>query len=198
VAILKLVGAVNSAAALAALDRGLTSSHLAVRLEALMHMGDEKKEQVRVEVKGMLDSDKAEVRRETLRLVVGRGLALAGPTLVLRIQAPTFHDLPIEERRLWMRSLWELNAARADAVCSEVLMKYQFVPTERAEATRALAADILRESSSSAEAIEAATSAAKKRWWNSDAVREAAEHALAAIVARRSGAATASASRGGP
>jgi eukaryotic-like serine/threonine-protein kinase len=198
VAIVKLVGTAKSAAALAALDRGLTSSHLAVRLEALMHMGDEKKEQVRVEVKNMLDSDKAEVRRETLRLVVGRGLALAGPTLVLRIQAPTFHDLPIEERRLWMRSLWELNAARADAVCSEVLMKYQFVPTERAEATRALAADILRESSSSAEAIEAATSAAKKRWWNSDAVREAAEHALAEIAARRSGAAAASASRGAP
>lgn len=198
VAIVKLVGTSKAAPALAALDRGLTSSHLAVRLEALMHMGDEKKEQVRVEVKNMLDSDKAEVRRETLRLVVGRGLALAGPTLVLRIQAPTFHDLPLEERRLWMRSLWELNAARADAVCSEVLMKYQFVPTERAEATRALAADILRESSSSAEAIEAATSAAKKRWWNSDAVREAAEHALAAIAARRSGAAAASASRGAP
>ena len=198
VAIVKLVGAAKSAPALAALDRALTSPHLAVRLEALMHMGDEKKEQVRVEVKNMLDSDKADVRRETLRLVVARGLALAGPTLVLRIQAASFHDLPLEERRLWMRSLWELNAARADAVCSEVLMKYQFVPTERAEATRALAADILRESSSSVEAIEAATSAAKKRWWNSDAVREAAEHAIAAIVARRAGATAASASRGAP
>ncbi len=187
VALVKVIGAESSPAAMTAIDRGLASPHLAVRLEALMHMGDEKKEQVRTEVKAMLDSEKAEVRRETLRLIVKRGLTLAGPTLVLRIQSPSFHELPIEERRLWFRSLIELNPARADAVCAEILMKYQFVPTERAEATRALAADLLGQTSTSTEAMDAATSAAKKRWWNSNVVREAAEHALAAIAGRRAG-----------
>ncbi len=185
IALAKLLGATKTPAAMAGLARAERNPHLRVRMEALLQVGDEKREQIRAELKSMLTHEKLEVRREALGLVVARALVVAGPTLVLRIQASTFHDLSLEERHFWLRALMDLSPTRADTLCSELLAKSQIVPTERIEATRVLAAELLADTSASLEAMEAARSAARKRWWNSAPVREAAERALMAITRRR-------------
>jgi hypothetical protein len=131
----------------------------------------------------MLDDPSAAARQAALSLVAERGLIAAGPAIVLQIQAPDFHSLTVDERRLWLSCLNALSPRRAMTVCAEILKEHQIIPTEAVETTRVLAAEILA-GMASKEALEAAVEASKKRWWNTAPVREAAERALAEIEER--------------
>jgi len=182
--LVKLLAELATPAALASLEHALKNLNLAVRIEALWHMPADKQDQVRAEIERMLDESKASVRTDTLRIICARGLVLAGPALVRRIQTPQFHERPPEERKQWLEAVATLSPARAESVCAELLATAPLIPSAALEVSRALAAEILSTKSSD-EALHAAREATKKRWWNTAPVREAAERALRAIEERR-------------
>ncbi|HSO37143.1 MAG TPA: serine/threonine-protein kinase [Labilithrix sp.] len=177
-----LLSGLQTPPAAVALESARRNPHLAVRIEALTKVSSDREDEVRVEVRKMLDDPSAVARQDALALVAERGLIAAGPAIVLQIQAPTFHALSVDERQLWLHSLTTLNPRRATTVCSEILKEHQIIPSEAVESTRVLCAEVLA-GMASAEALEAATEAAKKRWWNTAPVREAAERAVLRITA---------------
>jgi eukaryotic-like serine/threonine-protein kinase len=186
--LVRLLGEIPTPEAALALDRANANPHLSVRIEALARMPADKEDLVRGEVEKMLDAPAASVRMEALKLIAARELRAAGPALVFRAQAPAFHEMPAEERRQWLNAIASLNPRRAEALCAALLSHHTLIQKESVEVTRALAADILVGMSSD-EALAAAQEGAKKRWWNSQAVREASERALNAIMGRRAAAA---------
>ena len=164
------------------LNAALSNKHLAVRLEALTLMPPELAERVAKELGMLLAEDDARVRLEALKVAADRGMWALGPRVVIRIKQPSFHLLPISERRAWLEALVKLNAGRAEEIAIELLTGSQVIPNENVEETRVLAAEVLARTASK-EALAAAQRAAKKRWWNTSRVREAAERAEAAIAA---------------
>ncbi len=182
VTLVNLLAVLQTPNAAIALEAAQKSPHLAVRIEALTKVSSDREDEVRVEVRKMLDDPSAKARHDALELVAERGLIAAGPAIVLQIQAPTFHALTVDERRQWLTSLHALSPRRAMTVCAEILKTHQLIPTEAVETTRVLCAEVLT-GMASKEALEAATEAAKKRWWNTAPVRDAAERALEQIKA---------------
>jgi serine/threonine protein kinase len=181
----KLVGLLaqqKTTAAALALESAKKSPALAVRIEALTKLSPDRDDEVRVEVRKMLEDLSAVSRMEALDLVAERGLLSAGPAVVLQIQAPTFHARSVDERREWLSCLVALNPPRALDVCCALLKEHALVPTEATESTRVLAAEVLS-TMASKDALEAANEAAKKRFWNSAPVREASERAAQRIQA---------------
>ena len=177
-----LLSGLGTPQAIMALEAARKNPYIAVRIEALTKVSSDREDEVRVEVRKMLDDPSSVARQDALALVAERGLMAAGPAIVLQIQNPTFHTLTVDERQLWLHSLLTLNPRRAASVCSELLKEHQIIPTEAVEATRVLCAELLS-GMASEEALDAALEASKKRWWNSTPVREAAERAVTRINA---------------
>ena len=181
--LVNLLASVGTKEAAKALESARKSPHLAVRIEALTKVSSDREDEVRTEVRKMLDDPSPTARQAALALVAERQLIAAGPAIVLQIQAPTFHALTADERRQWFGCLNALSPRRAMSVCAEILKEHQIIPTEAVEATRAMAADLLA-GMTSKEALEAAMEGAKKRWWNTAPVREASERAVEQIQKR--------------
>lgn len=182
ITLVNLLAGLQTPEATQALAAARNSPHLAVRIESLTKVSSEREDEVRIEVRKMLDDPSASARQTALALVAERALIAAGPAIVLQIQAPTFHSLTADERRQWLGCLNALSPRRAMTLCAEILKEHQIIPTEAVETTRALAADILA-GMAAKEALEAATEGAKKRWWNTAPVREASERAVEQITA---------------
>jgi serine/threonine protein kinase len=181
----KLVGLLaelDTPAAAGALLAARESPSLAVRIEALTCASSERDDEVRLEVRKMLEDAAMDRRMEALDIVAERGLVAAGPAVVLTIQAPAFSTLSAEERSAWLHCLVALNPPRALDVCCTLLTEHALVPTTATETTRVLAADVLG-TMASKDALEAANEASKKRLWNTAPVREAAERAATRIQA---------------
>ncbi|WP_437334046.1 protein kinase domain-containing protein [Sorangium sp. So ce394] len=191
---IQLLAQLKTPEALAALEAGFASPHVEVRISALAELPDaagsdgangpgSAAERVREELQKLLDDPAPPVRREALRLIGKLGVLAAGPTLVRRIVAPSFHDLPGSERRQWLETVAQLNPARAEKLAIELLEKRQLIPSEAIEQTRELAAHFLCQARSY-EALRAVKEATKPRWWNTPPVRDAAARAAVAIAAR--------------
>ncbi len=180
--IVGLLASVQTKDAARAIEHAARNPSLVVRIEGLSQLSSEQDDEVRAQVRKLLEDPVVAARMETLELVAQRGLVAAGPAIVLQIQAPAFHLLTTDERKKWLDCLVALSPRRALAVCVAILKEHQIVPTEAVEATRALAADVLADMASK-EALEAAVEASKKRWWNTAPVREAAERAVRHITA---------------
>jgi hypothetical protein len=180
--LVNLLAGLGTPDATQALASARNSPHLAVRIESLTKVSSDEEDEVRIEVRKMLDDPSASARQAALALVAERNLIAAGPAIVLQIQAPTFHLLTVDERRQWFSCLNALSPRRALTVCVAILKEHQIIPTEAVEMTRVLAAEILADMASK-EALEAATEGAKKRWWNTAPVREASERAVEQIHA---------------
>lgn len=192
--LLQLLAQLKTPEALAALEAGFASPHVEVRISALAELPDAAAgegapgagaaaDRVRDELQKLLDDPAPPVRREALRLIGKLGVLAAGPTLVRRIVAPSFHDLPATERRQWLETVALLNPARAEKLAIELLEKRQLIPSEAIEQTRELAAHFLCQARSY-EALRAVKEATKPRWWNTPPVRDAAARAAVAIAAR--------------
>ncbi len=181
--LLLLLSNLQTPQALTALDATFRSRHVAVRIQALVHVPEAVAAKHATLLEDMLQDPEVEVRRETLQVVGRLGLQKVVPALVKRVSAPSFHDIPIPERRLWLTTLWDLDPSRGEAAVIEIVGGSKLIPSDSLEQTRAVAADLLSRSSSPA-AMAAARNASKKRWWNSPPVREAAERAIAAIERR--------------
>ncbi|WP_437504322.1 protein kinase domain-containing protein [Sorangium sp. So ce1099] len=192
--LIQLLSQLKTPEALAALEAGFASPHVEVRISALAELPDAAgsdgasgagaaAERVREELQRLLDDPAPPVRREALRLIGKLGVLAAGPTLVRRIVAPSFHELPATERRQWIETVAQLNPARAEKLAIELLEKRQLIPSEAIEQTRELAAHFLCQARSY-EALRAVKEATKPRWWNTPPVRDAAARAAVAIAAR--------------
>ncbi|WP_437527255.1 protein kinase [Sorangium sp. So ce726] len=191
--LLQLLAQLKTPGALAALEAGFASPHVEVRISALAELPDaaaseggsagSAAERVREELQKLLDDPAPPVRCEALRLIGKLGVLAAGPTLVRRIVAPSFHDLSGAERRQWLETVAQLNPARAEKLAIELLEKRQLIPSEAIEQTRELAAHFLCQARSY-EALRAVKEATKPRWWNTPPVRDAAARAAVAIAAR--------------
>ncbi|MDC0684146.1 serine/threonine-protein kinase [Sorangium atrum] len=191
--LLQLLAQLKTPGALAALEAGFVSPHVEVRISALAELPDaaasesgsasSAAERVRDELQKLLDDPAPPVRCEALRLIGKLGVLAAGPTLVRRIVAPSFHDLSGAERRQWLETVAQLNPARAEKLAIELLEKRQLIPSEAIEQTRELAAHFLCQARSY-EALRAVKEATKPRWWNTPPVRDAAARAAVAIAAR--------------
>ncbi|WP_437875912.1 protein kinase domain-containing protein [Sorangium sp. So ce513] len=192
--LIQLLAQLRTPEALAALEAGFASPHVEVRISALAELPDAAAgegapgagaaaDRVRDELQKLLDDPAPPVRREALRLIGKLGVLAAGPTLVRRIVAPSFHDLPAAERRQWLETVAQLNPARAEKLAIELLEKRQLIPSEAIEQTRELAAHFLCQARSY-EALRAVKEATKPRWWNTPPVRDAAARAAVAIAAR--------------
>ncbi|WP_437286845.1 protein kinase domain-containing protein [Sorangium sp. So ce406] len=191
--LIQLLAQLRTPEALAALEAGFASPHVEVRISALAELPDAAggegapagaaAERVREELQRLLDDPAPPVRREALRLIGKLGVLAAGPTLVRRIVAPSFHELPAAERRQWIETVALLNPARAEKLAIELLEKRQLIPSEAIEQTRELAAHFLCQARSY-EALRAVKEATKPRWWNTPPVRDAAARAAVAIAAR--------------
>ncbi|WP_437811071.1 protein kinase domain-containing protein [Sorangium sp. So ce1078] len=192
--LIQLLAQLKTPEALAALEAGFASPHVEVRISALAELPDaagsegatgpgSAAERVREELQKLLDDPAPPVRREALRLIGKLGVLAAGPTLVRRIVAPSFHDLPGSERRQWLETVAQLNPARAEKLAIELLEKRQLIPSEAIEQTREMAAHFLCQARSY-EALRAVKEATKPRWWNTPPVRDAAARAAVAIAAR--------------
>lgn len=184
VALVGVLASLNTAAALTAVERAAKSREIAVRIEALIVMPAGRDEYVRTEAKRLLHDPDAAVWGRALAVVTERGLLAAGPALVAQIQAPGFHERPVEERRVWMRGLAKLSPRRAEELCVDLIGQTPLIPSETLEQSRVLAAEILGESGSTKEALAVCEDAAKKRWRNTQVVRDAAERAALEIGKR--------------
>jgi hypothetical protein len=184
VTVVSVLAEVGTAEGMRALEGALKSPHLDVRIEVLSRLPEEKDELIRGEVRAMLENPATSVRTQALNLVAERELFAAGPAIVLTVQSAKFPDMPLDERKLWLRSLVRLSPRRGIEVCSKLLAEHKLVPTDATETTRVVCAELLAEIAASKEALAAAEEAAKKRWWNTPPVREAAENAIREIKDR--------------
>ena len=180
--LVRALAGIEGPAALRALARAFRSPHIEVRIEALSHV-QEGADVFGEELQRMLDDRSPEVRTKTLQAVRRRKAKSVGPALVRRIQASSFHSLPLDERRLWFEALADLHPARAESVAVEMLGPWKGLPTGDHEQTKIIAAGILgrvgwRESGKVVEGV------AKRRLLASAALRDAAEKAAAEIRER--------------
>ncbi|MFO0553576.1 MAG: protein kinase [Polyangiaceae bacterium] len=166
------------------LEGALSNPNLEVKLAALAAMGENVGERAREEITRLLEAPETAVRQRTLDLVRQLSVVAAGPHLVRRVQADTFHELAIEERRQWLETICALKSARGAALAVDLLSKRRLLASEAVEQSRALAAEVLA-SFDTPDSLEALQNAAKQRWGTSSQVRDAAARALATIEARR-------------
>ena len=174
--LVRILGRIPTPAARAAVLRASQSPHAVVRIEALSH-AEGGGERLRLELRALLEDSEPAVRTAALRAIKDRMIRAAGPYLVLRIKAPGFDKLPLEERRLALATLAALAPARAEAICVEILTDARLVTIEAHEESRALAAEILGEIAEAPESIQALGVASTARWRYSERVRSMAGRA---------------------
>jgi serine/threonine protein kinase len=183
-ALLKILIAQQNPSARAAALEASRSPHPIVRIEALGFLEGLSGSGTRQSLKAMLEDFNPSVRMTALRSISQYRVKAAGPPLVLRVKAPEFDTLPLEERRETLGTLFALMSSRAEAVCVELLADTRLLQNEAHEQTRALATELLGQKGYAPETKAALEAAAKGRWRNSDVVRMAATTALAAFEER--------------
>jgi hypothetical protein len=183
--IIELFMEMKTERAIQGLESAFSNPNLEVKLAALAAMGEKVGERAREEITTLLDSLDVTIRMNTLELVASLGVTAAGPFLVRRVVSDAFHELSVEERKLWLSTICTLKAERGETLAVEVLSKRRLLSNEASEQSRAIAAEALARFDS-AETLEALQNAAKQRWGTTAQVREAALKSLAAIEARRS------------
>lgn len=182
--VVELLVELNTPQATQALEAAFANPNLEVKLAALAAMGENVGDQAKGEITALLDSLDAPVRMRTLELAAQLNVVAAGPFLVRRVQSDSFHDLAVEERRQWLKTICILKASRGESLAVELLSKRRLLSNDASEQSRAVAAEALGAFESS-ETIEALQVAAKQRWGTSATVRDAAIKALAEIEGRR-------------
>jgi len=171
--------------AIQGLEGAFLNPNLEVKLAAMAAMGENVGDRAKGEITALLDSLDGPVRMQTLELAASLNVLAAGPFLVRRVQSDSFHDLSVEERRQWLKTICILKASRGESLAVELLSKRRLLSNEASEQSRTVAAEALGAFESS-ETIEALQVAAKQRWGTSATVRDAAAKALSEIEGRRS------------
>jgi hypothetical protein len=180
--LLRVLHVIDNAAARGAIERAAKSPHPIVRIVALTYL--EAGDKLRSELRAALEAPDPAARLELLVGIEKYKVMSAGPVLALRIRAPTFDALPVDERRQALSTLGTLMPSRAEAIAIELLGDQRLLENEDHEASREAAAQLLGTLGESREARDALETATKKRWRGSDRIRTAATVALASFDAR--------------
>jgi len=182
--IVRLLGRIDTLAARSALEALANSAELIVRLEALGLIDGVSGDRLRLQLKALIEDAPEPERIAALRAIVDADVRVAAPSVALRLRSPSLDSLSFEEKRLLFNALCLLAPHRAEKIAADVLSKSRLITTAQHEETRALAAAALGGIGSSEDSVEILAEFARHRWNSSDAVREAAEHALAQVKAR--------------
>jgi hypothetical protein len=163
--------------ALAAAEHGLSSPHWSVRMASLRVISAAPSTPARDSIQDMLRDPDPANRIDVMRVIAGRRLSSLGPILVRRIEADSFHALPLDERSVLLEVVAHLNPRRAEELAIALISKKHVVTSDAVEHSRALAVDFLGGVDSS-ESLRLLEELAKKRWGNSQLVRDAAGRAV--------------------
>jgi serine/threonine protein kinase len=180
--LLRVLHVIDTETARSAIERALKSPHAIVRVVALTYL--DAPERLRVELRAALEASDPVVRFDILVGIERYKVMAAGPALALRVRAPTFDTLSVEERRQALSTLGALMPSRAETIAIELLGDERLLAQHDHEATREAAAELLGTIGEALEAREALEAATRKRWRGNDRLRTAATVALAAFDAR--------------
>jgi hypothetical protein len=183
--LVSLLSRVDTREAAEAVSRATASAHPLVRIAVLGLMQNASDEQIRGEVRTLLEDSNPQVRLNALQAIERHQLTFVGPALVVRIRTPEFNSLPYEERAQSISTLCTLWPDRAEEVCSDILAEAHWFPRATVEETRELAAHGLGRiavRSQSVELLEKIANGGRLR--NSKRVRGAARAASGVIAAR--------------
>jgi len=189
-AIVEIFSDLRTPGSLAGIEAAFQSQHLEVKLAALSRMtegegdGRATADRVRNEIGKLLEDPDVESRKRVLHLVAQMNVVAAGPPIARGILTDEFHEIPLDERKLWLRTLAGLSAARGEAIAIELLSRRRILASEAVEQTRAAAAEVLGLFDST-DVVDALTIASKQRWGTSTLVKDTAGRALVEIDARR-------------
>lgn len=151
-----------------------------IRIEALAGAEGLTGPRVRAELTALLDTEPSEdARVQALRAIRDFELRAAGPHLALRIKSNAFAGLSHEEKRQLLHALGVIMPPRAEAIAGEILLDTKLLESSAHEEARVLAADLLGAIASTEDSKDILEEAAKRRWGAKEAVRAAAERALA-------------------
>jgi len=186
--ILELLSGARTSEARAALARLAEGADPALRVELrILTAGDEN--QLRQELGELFDQGSAAVRTGAYRTLVKHAVRSAWPIVKRAYDRAGFHDLGTEERREMLRALVSLSPEHGEPVVVELLEKGGLFQSEAKQTSRAIAASVLGETSSSPAVIAALEAVAQARWSASESTRQAARDAAERIRARKGGAA---------
>jgi hypothetical protein len=182
--ILQILAAGRRPSAIAALRRLAGCANPDLRCEATAMLATSP-EQLKDDLVQLAESSQPELRLAALRTLAHHQVKAAGPLLVRRVQAASFHQLGVDERRAMLAALYALHPTHAEEISMELLHKHGLLTTEEPiEQTRGVAVEMLGREARSMEALQAVLAATKRRWWNSQPLRDKATAAAEAIAAR--------------
>ena len=150
-----------------------------------MTAGDEN--QLRQELGELFDKGSAVERAGALRTVVKHSVRSAWPVVKRLYDRPGFHDLGIDERREMLRALATLSPEHGEPVSIDLVKKGGLFQSEAKQTSRAIAAAVLGETSSSAEVLAVLDDVAQSRWSTSESTRQAARDAAERLRSRKGG-----------
>ena len=151
-ALLKLLTKLGTKEAKEAAQEATKSPHPIVRIEALGLVEGASGTGIRQALRAMLEDWDPAVRLAALRSIAEYRVKVAGPGLVMRIKSADFDNLPSDERRQALATLFALTGTRAEALCLDLLGSTRLVTAETHEQPRAAAAEQLGLNGRSAEA----------------------------------------------
>ncbi len=132
----------------------------------------------------LLTSSDAALRSASLTTMLRHQVRSAGPGLVRVIEAESFAERLPEEQEQMFSVLYELNAARAEALAIQILEQHGMLVDEKLDQLRTVAADALGRHANSAAPLDALENAARRRPWNTQQLRTSAGAAVESIRRR--------------
>lgn len=185
VRLLAALSRVKTSAAAAEISRLAQHGDEDVRLDAKL-LGASDPVRAVEDVVQMIDAADAPTRFAALRAIGRHDLQGAVFTLVRRIRAQSFVDLPIDEKAELLRALLRLSPEQGEAISLEILRTGGMFQSDAREATRLVAVELLGEHGVSSAALDALREVSKTHWGAARAMRDAAENAGRALEDRLS------------
>jgi eukaryotic-like serine/threonine-protein kinase len=175
---------VGTDAALRALAKIAGHPSEAVRTRALTYTLARPSELVFGEVERLLRSTDPSTRGAVIEaLQVHRPSGIAG-RIVHLLREENAHQRPLLERQRMLTLLFELAPVDAEQLAATILRRHGFWASERRNASRLLATQLLGNYGRSVAALDAVRSCERRWWWNTAPLRDAARAAASAIEAR--------------
>jgi hypothetical protein len=180
VRLLAALARVKTSAAAAEISRLAQHGDEDVRLDAKL-LGASDPVRAVEDVVQMIDAPDAPTRFAALRAIGRHDLQGAVFTLVRRLRAQSFADLPLDEKAELLRALLRLSPEQGEAISLEILRTGGMFQSDAREATRLVAVELLGELGVSNAALEALREVSKTHWGASRTMRDAAENAARAL-----------------
>ncbi len=182
-AVLSILTRLGTPGANAAMVELANTPDVALRIEVLAARPDGR-DLLGKELGKLVEHMRADVRAAALRAIAQHDVKDCAGALVRRVEDPSFHELPADERREILRVLHQLSAVRAENLAIEQLGQRAMLKSDNREESRLLFAELLGEHARTPAALEALAAAAKGWWGTSANLKSVATTAAAAVEQR--------------